>query len=100
MESKCELHLILLVEGTEKTIARAAAHNMFSIITNKNTTSALATMSRVMISWYKMYLPSVIHHNPCVADFFQGHTGELNGEMAGTNTPELFKFFMEVLSNF
>lgn len=63
--SDCELHLTLLTEGTEKTIARLVPHNMFYSITNKNTTSGLATMSRVMTSWFILHLP--------VADFFQGH---------------------------
>ena len=64
--SDYELHLALLTEGTEKTIARLVPHNIFYIIANKNTTSCLATTSRFMTSC------SILHL--CVADFFQGHT--------------------------
>lgn len=68
---------------------------MFYIITNKNTTSSLATIIRVLISWLNLNLSSIIHHDPGVADFFQGHTGELHGEMTDTDAPQPFKSFKE-----
>lgn len=70
---------------------------MLYILINKNVTSNLATIRRVIISWFNLCVSSVLHHDPSVANFFQEQTEKLNGEKAATNTSESFKSFKEVL---